>query len=43
MDPNGFLLSKMVDGGICEDCTVLAGKAEITYEDGSPAGIDNGV
>jgi hypothetical protein len=43
MDPNGFLLSKMIDGGICSDCTVLSGKAEVTYEDGSPAGIDKGV
>lgn len=40
MDPNGFIVSKMIREGICSDCTVLAGKAEITFEDGSPAGID---
>lgn len=40
MDPDGFLVSKMIREGICSDCTVLAGKAEITFEDGSPAGID---
>lgn len=43
MDPNGFLISKMITEGVCTDCTVLAGKIDITYEDGSPAGIDNGV
>jgi len=43
MDPNGFLISNMIDQGICTDCTVLAGKADITFEDGTPAGINNGV
>ena len=43
MDPDGFIVSKMIGDGICKDCTVLTGKAEITYEDGSRAGINNGV
>jgi hypothetical protein len=40
MDPDGFLVSKMIRDGICSDCTVLSGKADLTFEDGSPAGID---
>ena len=43
MDPNGFILSLTVKEGVCGDCTVLAGKSDITFEDGSRAGIENGV
>jgi len=42
MDPNGFLVSNVVTG-FCSNCTVLVGKVTITFEDGSEAGIDNGV
>ena len=32
MDPQGHLISMMPNDGICKDCTILAGKADITLE-----------
>jgi hypothetical protein len=43
MDPNGFIVSMTVKEGFCSDCTVLAGKADITFEDGKRADVADGV
>jgi hypothetical protein len=43
MDPNGYIISLTVKDGICKDCTVLAGKADITVEDGRRADIVDGI
>lgn len=39
----GFTLAQILKKGICADCTVISGKTDITYEDGSRANIATGV
>jgi hypothetical protein len=43
MDPNGFPFSRAIDGGFCQDCTVLGAKVDIVFENGTRADIANGV
>jgi hypothetical protein len=43
MDPNGFPFTRTMDGGFCTDCTVLAAKVDIVFENGTRADIANGV
>jgi hypothetical protein len=43
MDPQGHLISMMPTDGICKDCTILVGKADITLEDGTRADIKDGL
>lgn len=43
MDPNGFIVSLTVREGLCTNCTVLAGKADITFDDGARADVSRGV
>jgi hypothetical protein len=43
MDPDGFPFGKTLDGGLCTDCTMLAGKADVVFENGTRADIANGV
>jgi hypothetical protein len=43
MDPDGFPFAKTLDGGLCTDCTMLAGKADVVFENGTRADIANGV
>jgi hypothetical protein len=43
MDPQGHLISMMPSDGICKNCTILAGKADITLESGERADIKDGV
>jgi hypothetical protein len=43
MDPNGFPFTRTMDGGFCQDCTVLAAKIDIVFENGTRADIANGV
>jgi hypothetical protein len=43
MDPQGHLISMMPSDGICKDCTILAGKADVTLEDGTRADIKDGL
>lgn len=43
MDPNGMGLVKRLSTGFCKDCTVLAGKVDVVFANGTKAGINNGV
>jgi hypothetical protein len=44
MDPNGFSITKMMrKGSLCNDCTVLAGKMTVVFENGTRADIGGGV
>ena len=44
MDPNGFSIVKMIKkGALCNDCTVLAGKMTVVFENGTRADISGGV
>jgi hypothetical protein len=43
MDPNGINVVRRIDGGFCKDCTVLAGKTTIVFENGTRADITKGV
>jgi hypothetical protein len=43
MDPDGFVITKTLDSGICKNCTVLAGKADITFEYGRRADVKDGI
>jgi hypothetical protein len=43
MDPDGFAFGKQLDGGFCTNCTVLAAKADVVFENGTRADIANGV
>jgi hypothetical protein len=43
MDPLGKVFVATLKEGICEDCTVLAGKVNLEFEDGRPADIGGGV
>lgn len=42
MDPNGVQINRALSG-FCSDCTVLYGKAAIFYENGTKAGVLQGV
>lgn len=43
MDPNGIGLVKRLNTGFCKDCTVLSGKVDVVFANGTKAGISNGV
>ncbi|KAE9982516.1 hypothetical protein EG328_010798 [Venturia inaequalis] len=43
MDPNGLGLVKRLSTGFCKDCTVLSGKVDVVFPNGTKAGINNGV
>jgi hypothetical protein len=44
MDPNGFSQMRVLkDGVMCSNCTVLAGKMDIVFENGTRADISGGV
>jgi hypothetical protein len=43
MDPNGTPFSKTLSSGFCTDCTVLAAKIDIVFENDTRADIVNGV
>ena len=44
MDPNGFSTAKLLSkGALCTDCTVLAGKMQVVYENGTAAKTGDGV
>src|ERR1700712_2938406 len=44
MDPNGFSTARMLSpGAMCTDCTVLAGRMEVAFENGTKADIKSGV
>jgi hypothetical protein len=43
LDPNGQGFAELISEGLCTNCTVLAGKTMITFEDGSEAGPRQGV
>jgi hypothetical protein len=44
MDPNGFSTIKLLSqGAMCTDCTVLAGKLTVVFENGTRADIKSGV
>jgi hypothetical protein len=43
MDPNGIDVLKRVGGGFCKNCTVIAGKTTIVFENGTRADITRGV
>jgi hypothetical protein len=32
MDPNGAVIAFQIKEGVCKDCTILAGKADIVFE-----------
>jgi hypothetical protein len=44
MDPNGYTFLKRVTGeSVCKDCTVLRGRLQAVYTDGTPANAGNGL
>jgi hypothetical protein len=43
MDPNGFGLVKRLSTGMCKDCTVLSGKTDVVFENGTRADLSSGV
>jgi hypothetical protein len=43
MDPDGRIIALTIKDGICQDCTVLAGKSNIVFENGTRAGVHGGV
>lgn len=43
MDPDGQAGFGMLSQGMCTKCTVLSGRFVPRYEDGTPAGPDNGL
>jgi hypothetical protein len=43
MDPNGIGLVKRLSTGFCKDCTILSGKVDVVFANGTKAGISNGV
>jgi hypothetical protein len=43
MDPNGYGFIRRLSSGICKNCTVLAGRTSVTFENGTEAGVANGV
>lgn len=43
MDPDGFAFVGQLAEGVCDDCTVLSGKFDLVFENGTHANIANGV
>jgi hypothetical protein len=43
MDPDGFAFGRQLEGGFCTDCTILAGKVDVVFENGTRADISDGV
>ncbi|KAF2674468.1 hypothetical protein BT63DRAFT_474211 [Microthyrium microscopicum] len=43
LDPNGQAFIELTSDGMCSNCTILAGKPGLLFEDGSPAGPAQGV
>jgi hypothetical protein len=44
MDPNGFSTMRILSNdSFCQDCTVLAGKLDVVFENGTRADISGGV
>lgn len=43
MDPDGFAFGRQLEGGFCTDCTILAGKVDVVFENGTRADVANGV
>jgi hypothetical protein len=43
MDPMGHVISQLLHEGLPKDATVIAGKSDLTYEDGTRADISTGV
>jgi hypothetical protein len=43
MDPDGFNVMHTVQGGLCNNCTVLGVKMDIVFENGTRADISTGV
>jgi hypothetical protein len=43
MDPDGFNVMNTVKGEICKDCTVLAVKIDVVFENGTRADVSSGV
>src|ERR1700753_2374530 len=43
MDPIGKVITATLSNGFCQDCTVLAGKADLAFENGTRADISSGV
>jgi hypothetical protein len=43
MDPNGIDVLRRIMGGFCKNCTVIAGKITIVFENGTRADITQGV
>jgi len=43
MDPNGNIVTRRVEEGICKDCSILRGRAALTNEDGQTISIGSGV
>jgi hypothetical protein len=44
MDPNGFSQMRVLsDGALCTNCTVLAGKMDVVFDNGTRADISGGV
>jgi hypothetical protein len=44
MDPNGFSTMRILaDGAMCTNCTVLTGKMDVVFENGTRADIKSGV
>lgn len=43
MDPDGFNVMNTIKGDICQDCTVLAVKIDVVFENGTRADVSSGV
>jgi hypothetical protein len=43
MDPDGVVVNRLVSDGICKECTILATRTLLTYEDGKEAELNNGI
>lgn len=43
MDPAGFTTMRVLPDSMCRDCTVLAGKVDAVFENGTQADFSNGV
>lgn len=43
MDPDGFNIMRLVEDGVCRDCTVLGVKLDVVFENGTRADVSSGV
>jgi hypothetical protein len=43
MDPNGYTFLRSVSDRVCKDCTVLRGRLQTVYENGSQVNVGSGV